>query len=127
MPYRQFVRAIAGILVGLAAVVGTGHASFAATVVVPSSATSAEGNVGNFMPFSVSGFTYQQIYSATELAPLSGGARITEIRFRRDGAVDFGIPVSQPFSATPTIQVMLSVTAAATSSTQSATKKVIAF
>ena len=113
MLYRQILRTITGIFVGLAAVVSGGHATFAATVVVPSAATSAEGNVSNFMPFSVSGFTYQQIYSATELAPLSGGVQITEIRFRRDGAVDFGIPSSQPFSATLNIQVVLSTTSKA--------------
>jgi hypothetical protein len=110
MAYRQILRAMTGIFVGLAAVIGTGAEAFGATVVVPSAAEASEGNVGNFMPFAIPGFTYQQIYSATELAPLSGGAQITEIRFRRDGAVDFGIPSSQPFSATLNVQVVLSTT-----------------
>ena len=115
MPYRQIFRAIVSIFVGLVAVIASGRATFADTVVVPAAATSTEANANNFMPFSftTSGFTYQQIYSATELAPLSGGAQITEIRFRRDGEVFGGIPFSQPFSATATIQVVLSTTSKA--------------
>jgi hypothetical protein len=110
MPYRRVVRAILGIVAGLAVVIASGPATFAATVVVPTATTSAEGIAGNFMPFSTPGSTYQQLYSATELAPLSGGVQITEIRFRRDGGILAGIPVSQPFSATANIQVTLSTT-----------------
>jgi hypothetical protein len=110
MPYRTILYTIIGMFAGFAIVIAPGRATFAATVVVPAAAASAEGNSGNGFPFSFSGFRYQQLYSAADLAALSGGAAIGEIRFRRDGQVFFGVPVSQPFSTTVDLELVLSTT-----------------
>ncbi len=88
---------------------GTAHA---ALIVVPNAQTSVEGNQNNgfpfdLAPFGLSNMPYQQVYAASNFAPLTGPQVIHQIFFRPDAFA------GSAFSSTlPNVRIDLSTTSA---------------
>lgn len=91
---------------------GASVSSHAATVVVPNSLATVEGNSNNAFPFNITAFgimsmRYQQVFAASQFSSIGGPVLITQILFRPDAQ-------ASAFSSTlPDIQINLSTTAAA--------------
>ena len=64
-----------------------GGKATAASVVVPNSVATVEGNDSNFGPFFNNSVRYQQVYSASQFPSATGPLEITQIAFRPDGSV----------------------------------------